>query len=534
MAINEKLLTNVRKGLLGLLQPESSPVAPSGSSVRNMDLARLMNSVATPQRMVGDQSYPQEGQTIDPSIFGYGDQNMIVDNYVPTERVSLPDRPDVINAESAQTVYGRPEQVVEPTGIEEAKFRYTDDQGSFYGTGSDYNNLRGTIGDKSPMSLSEWNQYLRDKPVAGGDDDFYGEASQAEIEAGRPFPNQPVASDKTTITQADVDKMPITTNNIDDQLAKPSLTDRFMSGLRENLNDPEVMASWAMAFNTMRDNPDPNVTSFLKEQLKVARTRKGNARLATQARKMGREDIALALESGQMTATQALTQLGKARYTQETGAEINKRLGTSLPPNALYNVSSTGSIKPVQEEQSAQATESSKLFAKEDFETIKTAQKANRQLMTIDETLKLLNKQGDDAPIVGFAQDIRKSISKALSLAGVDNVDQLSNTEYLEALTGSEVFPLISILGVGARGFDTPEERKFMQQSLTGSVTQQREALIRITQRRKEIINEAIEKYNANLNEGIYDYIDRPLKPIVPYSSKKKLVIKNGRLVPEE
>jgi len=216
MAINEKLLTNVRKGLLGLLQPESSPVAPSGSSVRNMDLARLMNSVATPQRMVGDQSYPQEGQTIDPSIFGYGDQNMIVDNYVPTERVSLPDRPDVINAESAQTVYGRPEQVVEPTGIEEAKFRYTDDQGSFYGTGSDYNNLRGTIGDKSPMSLSEWNQYLRDKPVAGGDDDFYGEASQAEIEAGRPFPNQPVASDKTTITQADVDKMPIIINNIDD------------------------------------------------------------------------------------------------------------------------------------------------------------------------------------------------------------------------------------------------------------------------------------------------------------------------------
>jgi len=543
MAINDKLLTNVRKGLLGLLRPESSPASASGSSVRNMDLARLMNSVATPQRMVGDVSYPEEGQTIDPSIFGYGDQNMIVDNYVPTERVSLPDRPDVINAESAQTVYGRPEQVVQPTGVEEAKFGYTDNQGSFYGTGSDYNNLRDSMnvsadaGEKLPMSLSEYDQYIKDTGttfsmedrLAGRDKEL-----RREIEAGRPFPNQPVPSDRTTITQADVDKMPITTNNIDDQLAKPSLTDRFMSGLRENLNDPEVMASWAMAFNTMRDNPDPNVTSFLKEQLKVARTRKGNARLATQARKMGRDDIALALESGQMTATQALTQLGKARYTQETGAEINKRLGTSLPPNALYNVSSTGNIKPVQEEASAQQTESAKLFAKDDYETIKTARKANAQLEKLAQTREILRTQGEDAPILGFAQEARTSIAQALRLAGVDNTEQLSNTQFLEALLGSEVFPLISLFGIGARGLDTVEERKFLQQAVTGSPTQQKEALLRIMDMRQKMVMEAVNKYNTDLNAGIYDYIDRDLKPIVPYSAKKERVINDGRLVPKE
>jgi len=249
---------------------------------------------------------------------------------------------------------------------------------------------------------------------------------------------------------------------------------------------------------------------------------------------MGREDIALALESGQMTATQALTQLGKARYTQETGAEINKRLGTSLPPNALYNVSSTGNIKPVQEEQTAIAQESSKLFAKEDYQIIKNAQKANAQLEKIEQTREILRKQGEDAPILGFAQETRTSIEQALNLFGVDNTEKLSNTQFLEALLGSEVFPLISLFGIGARGLDTPEERKFLQQAVTGSPTQQREALLRIMDMRERMVMEAVNKYNANLNEGVYDYIDRPLKPIVPYSAKKDLVIKNGRLVPKE
>ena len=41
-------------------------------------------------------------------------------------------------------------------------------------------------------------------------------------------------------------------------------------------------------------------------------------------------------------------------------------------------------------------------------------------------------------------------------------VEKATNTQLLEALLGSDVFGMIAILGIGARGIDTPAERDFL------------------------------------------------------------------------
>ena len=65
---------------------------------------------------------------------------------------------------------------------------------------------------------------------------------------------------------------------------------------------------------------------------------------------------------------------------------------------------------------------------------------------------------------------------------------------------GSDVFPLIKALGIGARGMDTPAERIFLQQSFVGDPTMEVSALKEITQRRLNILLEALDIYNTRAN----------------------------------
>ena len=61
---------------------------------------------------------------------------------------------------------------------------------------------------------------------------------------------------------------------------------------------------------------------------------------------------------------------------------------------------------------------------------------------------------------------------------------------------GGDTFPLIGALGIGARGMDTPEERKFLQASFVGETTMEVSTLKAITQRRLDILLEALDTYN--------------------------------------
>ena len=82
---------------------------------------------------------------------------------------------------------------------------------------------------------------------------------------------------------------------------------------------------------------------------------------------------------------------------------------------------------------------------------------------------------------------------------------KVSDTEYLDALMGSEVFTQINALGIGARGLDTIPEREFLRSVMTGTTTLYEETLKKLTNLRIDVAERAIKKYNKKLASGQLD-----------------------------
>jgi len=47
--------------------------------------------------------------------------------------------------------------------------------------------------------------------------------------------------------------------------------------------------------------------------------------------------------------------------------------------------------------------------------------------------------------------------------------ERISDTEYLDAMLGSDVFPMIKQLAIEADGLDTPAEREFLRKVMSGT-----------------------------------------------------------------
>ena len=80
-------------------------------------------------------------------------------------------------------------------------------------------------------------------------------------------------------------------------------------------------------------------------------------------------------------------------------------------------------------------------------------------------------------------------------------MESAEDTEFLGALLGSDVFPYIQSLGIGARGLDTPAEREFLQQVMTGTLKMEGQALEQLTRLRQKYTVRAIQEYNRRLTE---------------------------------
>ena len=126
---------------------------------------------------------------------------------------------------------------------------------------------------------------------------------------------------------------------------------------------------------------------------------------------------------------------------------------------------------------------------------------AAENLIKINETL---NELKTSEAFTGFASDLQSNIAKVQAKFADDKKagKRVTDTEYLDALLGSDVFPMISSLGIGARGLDTPAEREFLRKVMTGTVGLERDTLIRLTETRKNIAERAVKKYNAKVESG--------------------------------
>jgi len=133
-----------------------------------------------------------------------------------------------------------------------------------------------------------------------------------------------------------------------------------------------------------------------------------------------------------------------------------------------------------------------------------TAYKAANNIEKIDMTLKQI---GQSDATTGLGAEVINNVNRFRSqfLADKDAGKKVADTQVLDAFLGSDVFPQIGALGIGARGLDTPAEREFLRQVMTGTINMDKNALLRMTKIRRDIEKRAIDKYNKGLKQGRYN-----------------------------
>jgi hypothetical protein len=211
------------------------------------------------------------------------------------------------------------------------------------------------------------------------------------------------------------------------------------------------------------------------------------------------------------TKTQVVeTAGGQLLVDMGTGQTI-ANLGKAPDRRAVTNVSLSGTAE------NKYANVVGESVAKSDINLIENAQAVAGTLPKMYETRQLL-ESGDLN--TGFAAEFQQVIDRAKTklLADKRAGERVTDTEYLDALLGSDVFPQISALGIGARGLDTPAEREFLRQVITGTISLDRETLKRMTDFRIKAAERAVESYNKKLGAGEFKQFQtisgRTLSPV--------------------
>ena len=290
--------------------------------------------------------------------------------------------------------------------------------------------------------------------------------------------------------------------------AGPSMWDKFKEGAGDYFGDEENMANLAMAFNTMRLEPDQQLAAAMAAKAQSARKGK-KSKLNIEAViaslvKMGREDLAKYVADGSLDPKDAINAAikktkpsalqEKLQLMQEDPELFKKAQEAKLFGGATTNVNIGGD---------AYDKEAGKGFAVEDRKIVANAQAAPDIVQKAEEVKVLLNS---DQINLGWLSNLKQGVDKvAASLGGKEALTSLSNTELFSALVGSDVFPMIKQLGIGARGLDTPAEREFLLAVMVGTATMTKETLLRMTQRRIDKAKQNIGLYNTYLSEGKLD-----------------------------
>lgn len=136
-----------------------------------------------------------------------------------------------------------------------------------------------------------------------------------------------------------------------------------------------------------------------------------------------------------------------------------------------------------------------------EFNTVRTAA---RSINKDYETVKLLR---EGKPSTGITAELELGFNRLKAAAGgkPEAIEKVADTEYLEALLGSDVFNQFQALGVGARGLDTPAEREFLRQVISGTRSLDKETLIQMAEMRAKYKRELVDEYNSRIESGELD-----------------------------
>lgn len=159
-------------------------------------------------------------------------------------------------------------------------------------------------------------------------------------------------------------------------------------------------------------------------------------------------------------------------------------------------------------------------LVKRDTSLIDAAEKAVKQLPKLYQVTALLEK---GKATTGFGAEFINDMNRVKQQFMKDErtAESISDTELLQSLTGSDVFPMIDALGIGARGLDTPAERDFLQKVFTGTIEMSDATLKEMTRIREKYATQAIEEYNSKVETGYF----KDLQKVRPGLKIEKLTI---------
>lgn len=151
----------------------------------------------------------------------------------------------------------------------------------------------------------------------------------------------------------------------------------------------------------------------------------------------------------------------------------------------------------------AYAKEVGKLAGEQHMKEYAAAVDAPVNIAKLDEVVGIL-KQGDAT--TGLGAELINNLNRVRSgfMADKKAGKSVSDTQVLDALLGSDVFPQIGALGIGARGLDTPSERDYLRQVMTGTINLDKDSLVRMAEIRRNIQVRALDKFKKSLEKGTY------------------------------
>jgi hypothetical protein len=168
-----------------------------------------------------------------------------------------------------------------------------------------------------------------------------------------------------------------------------------------------------------------------------------------------------------------------------------------------------------------------KLKAEADDNLINLVETAGDRIGKIEQALALV---GSPDAITGILSDYRLDFARIISgLGGVEAAKRVESTQLLDSLLGSDVFPQIQALGIGARGLDTPAEREFLQRVITGDISMDASTIKRMLEIRKNIETRMIDRYNSKLEKGDFKLYEKALGTKLNPVYNPSIVIINGQ-----
>lgn len=139
-----------------------------------------------------------------------------------------------------------------------------------------------------------------------------------------------------------------------------------------------------------------------------------------------------------------------------------------------------------------------------DTKDFQAAQDAVTGIQKIDDLLSHLRTS---EAITGMGAELLTNIERAKTLLLKQELagKKVSDTEMLNSMLGSDVFPMIGALGIGAKGMDTPAEREFLREVMTGTIKMNKDTLIRMAELRRKYTQKAVDRFNERVDRGELD-----------------------------